>query len=174
MFDSATTAELKSNDESLATRQNLCHQRETDTGPLSICQDSARTRVQAQGQGRAVARPHHCVECGKSFQRKDHLAAHRRMHTGERPFQCAECSKCFINSSNLTLHRRTHTPRRPVRFPCAECSKSFSTKRYRVLHQRAVHAGECPFQCAECGRSFSTFASLSTHRRMHTGEQPFQ
>ena len=149
MYDSV--ADLKSDAESLAAMQDLRHQQvtQTDTGPLSISQDSTHMLIQKPSQRRAVTRPYHCVECGKSFRCNSHLVAHRRVHTGERPFLCKDCGKRFINNSNLTLHRRAQTARRPVRFPCTECSKSFSTKHRRLLHQRVVHAGERPFQCAE-------------------------
>lgn len=45
--------------------------------------------------------------CNKSFTRSEHLARHRRKHTGERPFSCPHCSKNFSRLDNLRQHKQT-------------------------------------------------------------------
>lgn len=45
--------------------------------------------------------------CNKSFTRSEHLARHRRKHTGERPFTCPHCSKNFSRLDNLRQHKQT-------------------------------------------------------------------
>ena len=45
--------------------------------------------------------------CTKSFTRSEHLARHRRKHTGERPFACLHCSKRFSRLDNLRQHKHT-------------------------------------------------------------------
>lgn len=45
--------------------------------------------------------------CNKSFTRSEHLARHRRKHTGERPFSCPHCKKNFLRLDNLRQHKQT-------------------------------------------------------------------
>ena len=42
-----------------------------------------------------------------SFTRSEHLARHKRKHTGERPFTCPYCSKNFSRLDNLRQHKQT-------------------------------------------------------------------
>ncbi|KAK6202954.1 Up in starvation [Scheffersomyces amazonensis] len=45
--------------------------------------------------------------CNMSFTRSEHLARHKRKHTGERPFTCPYCSKNFSRLDNLRQHKQT-------------------------------------------------------------------
>lgn len=45
--------------------------------------------------------------CNMSFTRSEHLARHKRKHTGERPFTCPFCSKNFSRLDNLRQHKQT-------------------------------------------------------------------
>ncbi|CAH2353567.1 hypothetical protein CLIB1423_11S02674 [[Candida] railenensis] len=46
-------------------------------------------------------------DCSMSFTRSEHLARHKRKHTGERPFTCPHCSKNFSRLDNLRQHKQT-------------------------------------------------------------------
>ena len=59
----------------------------------------------------------HDPDCGKAFAQEDHLASHKRTHTGERPFVCTydpDCGKAFAEAGHLARHKRTHTGERPI------------------------------------------------------------
>ncbi|RLV90208.1 Biofilm and cell wall regulator 1 [Spathaspora sp. JA1] len=45
--------------------------------------------------------------CSMAFTRSEHLARHKRKHTGERPFTCPYCSKNFSRLDNLRQHKQT-------------------------------------------------------------------
>jgi hypothetical protein len=51
-----------------------------------------------------------CRECNRSFNRKEHLQRHERIHTGARPFACKfpGCGKSFSRCDNRDTHHQTH------------------------------------------------------------------
>jgi len=110
-----------------------------------------------------------CEWCQYSTENSDHMANHRRTHTGERPYRCDTCNKSFSSSSNLTRHRCIHTGR----YSCDMCDKTFAAKAYLTIHRR-THTGERPYRCDLCGKSFAIQGTLTAHRRTHTGERPYR
>ncbi|XP_062856343.1 histone-lysine N-methyltransferase PRDM9-like isoform X1 [Trichomycterus rosablanca] len=56
---------------------------------------------------------------------------------------------------------------------CSHCERSFHKKSTYEQHRR-VHTGEKPFQCPQCGGRFTEKRSLQRHQRIHTGEKPYR
>ncbi|OCT58938.1 hypothetical protein XELAEV_18001427mg [Xenopus laevis] len=111
-----------------------------------------------------------CSECGKCFNHRSSLKAHRNIHSGERPYCCSECGKCFAQRPSLKRHQKTHLDGNP--FSCYECGKRFAKRKYLAAHLK-IHSGVKPFSCSECGKCFVRSTHLSLHQRVHTGEKPY-
>ncbi|NXA02458.1 ZN256 protein, partial [Nesospiza acunhae] len=49
---------------------------------------------------------------------------------------------------------------------CPECGRSLSSHAALVAHRR-IHTGERPYECPDCGKGFAAVKSLSKHRKIH-------
>mmetsp|Transcript_26833 Transcript_26833/g.37447 ORF Transcript_26833/g.37447 Transcript_26833/m.37447 type:complete len:247 (-) Transcript_26833:83-823(-) len=143
----------------------------SSVSPLSraINKTSANSMMTKKTQ---IVRKHSCLECGKSFFKKHHLAAHNLTHTGALPFQCANCSKRFRQLCHLGQHQIKHAGGQPP-FSCTNCTKSFWHHTNLVNHQRTYHCGQRPFRCDVCNSAFTQKMVLKRHFLTHRYEKPF-
>ncbi|XP_007952991.1 zinc finger protein 496 [Orycteropus afer afer] len=84
---------------------------EKEAGP-SEHKDSSPNSLLEKSKGKLSFK---CCDCGKVFQRHDHLARHRSSsHTKDKAstFQCRYCVKSFLQNYDLIRHERLHMKRR--------------------------------------------------------------
>ncbi|XP_041662028.1 zinc finger protein 595-like [Cheilinus undulatus] len=120
--------------------------------------------------GKAAQKAHSCPVCGKTFTKKQNLAPHIRIHTGEKPFNCAFCNKNFNQKDTLTKHMMVHTGEKP--FECSECGKRFNRK-WNLTSHILIHSKQLPYSCPDCSKTFNRKSCLTLHMAHHRGEKPY-
>uniref|UniRef100_A0A1I8AAV7 Protein krueppel n=1 Tax=Steinernema glaseri TaxID=37863 RepID=A0A1I8AAV7_9BILA len=84
-------------------------------------------------------------------------------------YNCRFCPKVFEDRSQLNVHY-THTHRDKPQYVCETCGIVFGVKRELSTHMR-IHSGEQPHKCTQCGKEFGTRQLLKKHWMWHTGER---
>lgn len=84
-------------------------------------------------------------------------------------YPCMKCPRIFVERDQLNIHY-THTHREKPQYVCEICSTVFLVKRELSTHLR-IHSGEQPHKCTICGKEFGTRQLLKKHFMWHTGER---
>ena len=95
---------------------------------------SNRIDFEIHSQSHTMGKQFQCVQCNKSFTKKQYLKKHMIIHTGERPYKCNRCSKDFVEKGKLVRHQKVHTGEKSHQ--CSHCRKSFAAKYNLGAHQR--------------------------------------
>lgn len=107
-----------------------------------------------------------CYCCSKSrtFETKEDLAKHLRIHTQDKKKTCPHCHKVLHNTKHLADHiANIH---KMILFRCTDCNLTFTTKGNLIRHQNCRHStSNETFDCAECPKKYRSKAMLYCHRR---------
>lgn len=82
---------------------------------------------------------------------------------------CRICGRAFDDRGQLNVHY-THTHRDKPQYECEHCQAVFCVKRELSTHLR-IHSGEQPHKCDICGKEFGTRQLLKKHNMWHSGER---
>lgn len=94
-------------------------------------------------------------------------------------FQSAEdhgessCDENRADTDEALSEKRDGSDSKSGDFSCDFCSRTFRNQSALLTHRR-IHTGETPYQCTYCSKSFKQVAHLDTHLRVHTGEKPYK
>ncbi|XP_045160355.2 uncharacterized protein LOC123525400 [Mercenaria mercenaria] len=103
-----------------------------------------------------------CDRCGKVFQRRLHVAQHRRTHSEYRPYKCqfGHCLQSFPILSQLQIHQRIHIDHR--RYHCRVCRVRFLRQSHLDHHKCQPHRRRV-HKCHVCSATFLRIISLANH-----------
>ncbi|XP_066560381.1 zinc finger protein 117 isoform X2 [Amia ocellicauda] len=137
-----------------------------------------------------------CDHCDYTTHLSYNLKCHSMIHTGEKPFRCNSCECSFRLKSHLSRHKSVHlrikTEGQEIKseekmpsisqehdssdedsklllrhaHTCDVCQYSTSSSYNLKCHKR-IHTGEKPYQCKECNHSFRHLSHLNRHKRVH-------
>jgi len=112
------------------------------------------------------ARRYECVQCGRSFHRRQHCAQHVLTHSSARTYACKVCEKTFRQRSTLDSHKLTHSSART--YACQVCEKTFR-QRSTLSSHKLTHTRGSPHACAVCAKTFQWRKSVDRHMQLaHT------
>ncbi|KXJ83924.1 hypothetical protein RP20_CCG026951 [Aedes albopictus] len=112
-----------------------------------------------------------CTDCPRTFLSKTHLDHHKAIHTDK--YACQECGKRNTSIQTLQTHmENAHSDVR--RYDCPVCiNKSYKTA-VSLRQHMATHSHGKKHVCEYCQKGFVRKDHMLIHRRIHTGEKPFQ
>ncbi|KPJ14213.1 Zinc finger protein 358 [Papilio machaon] len=140
-----------------------------------------------------------CENCGRSYLTREALTYHIRTSHSEKP-QCRKCWQEFPTMEMKREHMRLS--KACWRYVCTSCNERFMSSEAKQKHTTAAHGRpKSTYTCPECGEVYDNrkvfynhFAmkhtdanvcsccgvkcgskqQLEDHRRVHTGEKPYE
>ena len=117
-----------------------------------------------------------CDTCNRIFTRKYSLKRHiKTMHNhGSLPFKCDSCDAAFSRMDMLNRHKGRMHSNNSSPFKCDSCQKTFSSISTLNRHTQSLHSDTMGVGCDVCGKTFRRNDSLIRHKKVHSGNKPFE
>uniref|UniRef100_A0A4W5R3Y8 C2H2-type domain-containing protein n=1 Tax=Hucho hucho TaxID=62062 RepID=A0A4W5R3Y8_9TELE len=112
-------------------------------------------------------KPFSCPQCGKGFGTKTGCNIHLlEVHSKDKPFKCTNCGKVFALRNSLAKHRDLN----PTLHTCTTCEKSFCGERALKRHNFSDHP-EKAYICSLCPKTFRSWPIWKRHKAEHLGKK---
>ncbi|XP_031631923.1 zinc finger protein 568-like [Contarinia nasturtii] len=145
----------------------------------SICrQGFTAKRTKETHEKNCNPRRYECYLCKYSTLHKSSLVSHMCIHTVGRPFRCSHCSKRFARKSDLESHLRRLNDKAKEQveklFTAEERLESETNSNCVEQPKESTSGVKSKTKCEFCNYVAKYPANLIVHRRIHTGEKPFE